>query len=844
MKPDWIPKTWRDPDTGRRYQYSHAWEYQAQKKGHPSFGWVARYQNKTRKQIIPYFRPNGKPNRFDPGAAEEPRPLYGLHTLEWAADGILITEGEKDASALHYLGLCALTSPGGGNAVAKADWWPVENAINQGHPVMIWPDDDTPGHTYAVAVAERLGDACSCLIDPPAGTPRKTGAGAADWLQAALKQQGLEWDGLGPLPTGADTEDLRQQLLQALPAVTGPLPDAWRPVEKPQTKPAAIPQKPAEYVVTDRGTFQMVNRSGGVEERQLANFTARITAEVSRNDGLESSLVYVIDGSYKGRALPTVYLNAEQFPGMAWPSRHWGSRVIVYPGQTTKDHLRCAILKLSHQPDEVPRHTVYTHTGWRQLDSGWTYLTADNAINAGGQAAGVDVELGELGNLYALPAPSQTAEERRQAALASIQAASIAPAGVSVPLIAAVYLAPLAQALKTDFALWLVGPSGTYKSALAAIAAGHFGSQFDYNRLPINWNDSTTAVENKLFTLADTLVVIDDYAPKGSRKEQDRLNATVDTVVRHIGNLSSRGRSRPDLSLRPERHPRGLALCTAEQWPSVESIITRLFGVPLRPEQVNLERLSAAQQASRAGLLARCMADYLNVMADAYERRIAHHKDRWFDYRQRAMAAGLQRRLPGQVAFLMVGYDAALHHWCSVDALDADTAAELQGKAWDELIRLAQDHHKRALGAQPAEAFCSTLADLLAAGEAHLLSKTDGREPLHADRYGWRNHLPQGAHIGWVSEAEGLVYLLPTIALKNVNETLRRLDTPLYLAPDALWEQLQNRGHMLPGETEKRASDSNTREVNRTTRVMRINGHPKRVVTLWLKSIFSFEQEN
>lgn len=83
-------------------------------------------------------------------AMNEPRPLYGL-PLVAAADPmqpVFIVEGEKSADAGQALNLCCITSSGGSSAATKTDWKPV-----QGLPVVIIPDNDEPGESYAADVA-------------------------------------------------------------------------------------------------------------------------------------------------------------------------------------------------------------------------------------------------------------------------------------------------------------------------------------------------------------------------------------------------------------------------------------------------------------------------------------------------------------------------------------------------------------------------------------------------------------------------------------------------------------------------------------------------------------------
>ncbi len=109
---------------------------------------------------------------------EHGKPLYLLHRL--AGDStVWIVEGEQKADALAKLGLCATTS-GGATSADSTDWTPLE-----GRTVIVWPDNDAPGRTYAGDVSEiLLGMGCkaSCVDVAALKLPDK--ADCVDWLKA------------------------------------------------------------------------------------------------------------------------------------------------------------------------------------------------------------------------------------------------------------------------------------------------------------------------------------------------------------------------------------------------------------------------------------------------------------------------------------------------------------------------------------------------------------------------------------------------------------------------------------------------------------------------------------
>ncbi|MGE3624114.1 MAG: AAA family ATPase, partial [Bdellovibrionales bacterium] len=132
--------------------------------------------------VYRYDPPSGKQFRpWDVKArrqrAPEPRPLYNQPGI-LAANAVVLVEGEKAAQALIETGICATTAMNGANApVDKTDWSPFA-----GKHVLIWPDNDEPGHKYAEAVAARLktqGIASLAILAIPEGKPVKWDAADA-----------------------------------------------------------------------------------------------------------------------------------------------------------------------------------------------------------------------------------------------------------------------------------------------------------------------------------------------------------------------------------------------------------------------------------------------------------------------------------------------------------------------------------------------------------------------------------------------------------------------------------------------------------------------------------------
>jgi hypothetical protein len=123
------------------------WEYRLA-GGQTAFV-VARWNTPDGKVIRPAALIKHK---WVAGGFPAPLPLYGLpELLANPAEAVHVCEGEKLADAARDLGLLATTSAHGSESAKKTDWSPLA-----GRKVVILPDNDPPGTSYAESVVSLL----------------------------------------------------------------------------------------------------------------------------------------------------------------------------------------------------------------------------------------------------------------------------------------------------------------------------------------------------------------------------------------------------------------------------------------------------------------------------------------------------------------------------------------------------------------------------------------------------------------------------------------------------------------------------------------------------------------
>jgi hypothetical protein len=230
------------------------------------------------------------------------------------------------------------------------------------------------------------------------------------------------------------------------------------------------PDTASDYSIVGGRIVRHVQTQNGLTDVLLANFACRIVEEVVRDDGVERSVTFAIEGTLQdGTPLPRVEVPADDFKYMSWPVKFWGTRAVVFAGMSIADHLRCAIQLLS---GDVSRQTVYTHTGWREIDGNWCYLHAGGAIGSDGPAAGISVSLPDALAKYELPSPPDQ-PVLCEAVRASLRVLDVAPDHITISLLGGVFRSVLGPC---DSAIHLAGLTGTGKSELSALVQQHFGA--------------------------------------------------------------------------------------------------------------------------------------------------------------------------------------------------------------------------------------------------------------------------------------------------------------------------------------------------------------------------------
>ncbi len=574
-------------------------------------------------------------------------------------------------------------------------------------------------------------------------------------------------------------------------------------------------QRIGPYLFGPAGISYVTEKAGGIEERPLTNFTARIDEVLVTDDGAETKRFYVLSGAVGKDALPSLRIPAERFHAMNWIAE-WSPPAILRAGQTTRDRVREAILLASV---DAPTRRIFTHTGWRRIEGRWVFLHADGATGAEGRVDGIDVEVPDELAQYRVADPPDRETLRTAVRFLWDSLPRVAPTAYA-PLFGAIATAPLTSLITLDMSLWCIGQTGLFKTSVVSALLNLFGA-FPPTSAPASFESTANYLEKLAFLAKDLPLLVDDVRPPQTPAEAAEWRRKIERLVRSVGNRAGRGRMAGDTSLLHGTPPRSFVIVTAEDDPSGSSTIGRTLLVRFAPGTVDPEALAIWQDDPEPLRLAG--AGYLRFLAGLLDQ---HGPDALVRLRDGLVApplpAGAHPRLQRTLRLLLTGWTVFAQFAHAVGAITESEASDRLAAVTTILLACARETAAAVRAERPSHRFVQALGDLLASRRAHLDGR-DGMAPPEAEALGWVRGedgtlSPRGERIGWADDT-GL-YLIPAAAHAQVRKLLHERGETFAVSSRMLLETLARDRYLLPSN----------RSDNRRTLVLKVEG---RAVTVW-----------
>lgn len=126
------------------------------------------------------------------------------------------------------------------------------------------------------------------------------------------------------------------------------------------------------YAAKSGCLYEMVQIKEQIVPIKLADFVPTLTAEITRDDGVEQTKKFKVSAIHKsGITLPEVTVSADEMQSMKWMLNHWGAYGAAQPKQNVLSKICHAILSTK---TAVEFKTVYLQTGWKKINGEYVFL--------------------------------------------------------------------------------------------------------------------------------------------------------------------------------------------------------------------------------------------------------------------------------------------------------------------------------------------------------------------------------------------------------------------------------------------------------------------------------------
>lgn len=466
--------------------------------------------------------------------------------------------------------------------------------------------------------------------------------------------------------------------------------------------------------------------------------------------------------------------------------------------------------------DEIPKETIFEHTGFRKIDGKLVYLHQGGAIGA---SKSISVDISEISlERYKF---TENEYDLKECIELSLSILDVAKKQITIPLIALTYLSPLRsmfleQNIPLGFVTWVSGESGSQESSLSALILSHFGD-FERDNLPGGFKDTVNSIEKKAFTLKDTLFAIDDYYPSKTQTESEKMDAVAESLFGLYGDRQARSRMRQDgQTVKMGFCARGMCIVTGESFPSfAESRTARALIIEMARGDIDLQLLSRIQ--SEKDKLSYCMKGYIQYLIDNQDKIQKNCRAKFIEYRNKANQNLAHGRIPEIIASEYIGIELFYEYAKGKGVITDERMKKLKEDAWRILMEVAIKQSSKTEDNRTDNMFFSAVQELLASNKIYLKSyKNYMREPDES----------LSTFVGYYDENKERCYLIPNVIFNEVVKFYGVQGVKFPGNAVSTWKYLKEAGRLFPGEKDRN-----------TTRKS-INGKLKTMIEVNAKDIF------
>ena len=519
--------------------------------------------------------------------------------------------------------------------------------------------------------------------------------------------------------------------------------------------------------------YQLLKISGK-GAKIISNFIPFITKKITYTNGNDSNFKYKIKAINLDtkEELQEITISKEQYNSFKFIiGSEWEGEAVVEGNNNALLRQVCEILSKYTMKKEI----VFTNTGFERIDNKLVYLYHDGCIGSD-ENVKADLSTDTL-EQYCF---TDKKFDEKVALNESLKMRNLADKKVAVPLLAVTYLSPLISILEevgifADFILYLLGPSGTRKSSISAIALSHFGNNFQRNNFPMSFRSTMNNLEKKSFLLKDSLTVLDDLNPQTASNDKAKV---FEEAIGLYGDRTGRGRMKSNgQDLRKAYSARGTCIATGEFLPNISlSRLSRLMIIRINNESVNIKTLSELQINKE--MLAFSMMKYIEYIIKNEEAIKIYAKDKL-----QKSQNNMHGRLSEVVNTLFIAYSIFLEFLQKNEIIVAEQKGSLLNEASNIFWHIAEEQEKELEESNPINMFYSALDELYATKKIYFIDYKTGM-PVDGQE--------EGAFVGYIDSEKNRYYLYPDTIYREIYKFYISNGNKFPLTALSLWRYLQD----------------------------------------------------
>lgn len=353
------------------------------------------------------------------------------------------------------------------------------------------------------------------------------------------------------------------------------------------------------------------------------------------------------------------------------------------------------------------------------------------------------------------------------------------------------------------FVTYLYGSSGSLKTSVSKVFFKILKDGF--NDISANFNDTMTALEIKMGSTKDEVLLVDDYRPSALRTEAVRMNGSFERLVRFYGDGIGKGRGNAQLGLRSEFRPQSMCAVTGEYLHGTASSLLRLLIIHVGRKTYDKVLLKFYQDDPMVFTThIKYLTDYI---AEKYSEIVQYIQTQFPKYREAFSNKLTENRLIDAAVCMRITADIVLAQYAGQCGLVAPGEISAQLEIWNTVI-LEAVRESQAL-ARHLEPYDMYLYAMVKSINGKKLVVCDGKQ----------NYQVNCNMAGFIDRKAGYLYIRPQDTYNQVIRYWDSLDRTFSASDRSIRQELAVHQFILTQAEE--AKDN-------TTKVVRLAGNVER----------------